>query len=107
MYVHTNAGLGAYRRRGMGAVTYDAQGMPIEDPANTTLGAQSGGTYPLGPVDSGNVCDSTSRMFDPNLCNTLYVPKTSLTSWLNTNSTMVAVGAAAFVGLLLFAKAGR
>ena len=96
-----------YGLRGLG-LAYDAAGMPIEDPANTTVGAQSGGTYPLAPVDSGNVCDGASKMFDANLCNNLYVPKTqTLTQWMNANSTTVMIGAAAFVALFAFAKAGR
>lgn len=96
-----------YIVRGLGAVTYDAQGMPVEDPANTTYGAQSGGTYPQA-VDSGNVCDSTSKMFAPSICNTLYSGGSgSITSWLNTNSTSVMIAAAVGFGLLIFAKAGR
>jgi hypothetical protein len=75
-----------YGLRGGLGLEYDAEGMPIEDPANTTYGAQSGGTYPLAPAQSLSV---------------------KATSWLNANSTYVAIGAAAFIGLLLFAKAGR
>ena len=64
--------------------------------------------YGLG--DSGNVCDTTSKMFDTTLCNKLYVPATTpttLTAWLNTNSTMVVVAAAAFFGLMMLSKGGR
>ena len=61
-------------------------------------------------TDSGNVCDTTSKMFDTTLCNKLYVPATTpttLTAWLNTNSTMVVVAAAAFFALMIVAKGGR
>ena len=86
MYVSTKAGLSG--RRGMGATenpdtnVYDAQGNVVDPNATTTYGATSGGTYPLNPSPS-------------------------LTQWLNANSTMVAVGAAVFVGLIFVAKAGR
>jgi hypothetical protein len=59
-------------------------------------------------VDSGNVCDTTSKMFNAALCNTLYVPAastgTTLTAWMNANSTLLAVSAAS---LLLMAFMGR
>src|ERR1035437_5964682 len=96
-----------YGLRGLG-LAYDAAAMPIEDPANTTVGAQSGGTYPLAPVDSGNVCDGASKMFDANLCNNLYVPKAqTLTQWMNANSTTVMIGGLGFLALVLVMKAGR
>ena len=85
MYV-TTKGMGAYRRRGMGEVTYDAEGMPVEDPANTTYGATSGGSYPLNP----NAPQAQT-----------------VTAWLNANGSMVAIGGAAFIALLLVAKVGR
>ena len=61
-------------------------------------------------TDSGNVCDTTSKMFNAAACNKLYVPATTpttLTAWLNTNSTMVVIGAAAFFALMILAKGGR
>jgi branched-subunit amino acid transport protein len=64
--------------------------------------------YGLG--DSGNVCDTTSKMFNAAACNKLYVPATTpttLTAWLNTNSTMVVIGAVAFFALMIVAKGGR
>lgn len=86
MYVES--GLGNYRRRrGLGApLGYDEEGLPIENPDDTTYGTQSGGTYP----------PSSVQPF-----------ATRATSWLNQNSTMVAVGAGVFLVAILFAKAGR
>ena len=87
MYVAS--GLGAYRRkRGMGDAenpdtnVYDASGNIVPENAGTTYGTVSGGTYPLNPSPS-------------------------FQQWLNTNSTMVAVGAGVFVLALLFARSGR
>jgi hypothetical protein len=87
MYVES--GLGGYRtRRGMGAAenpdtnVYDASGNIVPENAGTTYGTVSGGTMPLNPSPS-------------------------FQQWLNTNSTMVAVGAGVVVLAILFAKAGR
>jgi hypothetical protein len=90
MYV---AARGLGRCRGMsqgecpgspGCPGYPDEGLPVEPEGFTTYGAVSGGTYPLAPASSQ-----------------------SLTSWLNANSGKVMIGAAAFFGLVLFAKAGR
>jgi hypothetical protein len=58
------------------------------------------------PVDTGNVCDTTSKMFDAKICNNLYAGTSSstFTSWMNANGTLLAVGAGA---LLLLAFMGR
>jgi hypothetical protein len=83
-----------YGYRGLG-LEYDAAGMPIEDPANTTYGGQSsGGTCPGSPGCPGYAQLPAAQA-------------QTLTQWFNANSTMVALGAAGFVALLLFAKAGR
>lgn len=83
-----------YGLRGGLGLEYDAEGMPIEDPANTTYGGQSsGGTCPGSPGCPGYVPPPVASQ--------------TLTQWLNANAGKVAIGAVAFVGLLLFAKAGR
>jgi hypothetical protein len=60
------------------------------------------------PVDSGNPCDTTSRMFDATVCNNMYVPKgaapQTLTSWLNANGTMLAVGAGVSLLMLMLTR---
>jgi len=72
---------------GLGVVTYDADGLPVEDPANTTYGATSGGGCPGSPGCPGNV--------QP-------VPLTqSLSAWLNANAGKVAIGAGVFLALVL------
>lgn len=76
-----------YGLRGLGDVTYDAEGMPVEDPSNTTWGARSGGTYPLAPASS--------------------LPPTTWKEWLNLNPVPVMIGAGAILLVALFAKAGR
>jgi hypothetical protein len=91
MYVAS--GLGSYRtKRGMGDVAtapenpdtnvYDASGNIVPPNAGTTYGTVSGGTMPLNPSPS-------------------------FQQWLNTNSTMVAVGAGVVVLAFLFAWSGR
>jgi hypothetical protein len=62
---------------------YDASGNVVPEDAGTTYGTVSGGTYPQVPF-------SVSPL-----------------SWANQNSTMLMIGAAALVGLILVAKAGR
>jgi hypothetical protein len=78
--------------RGFGDVTYDALGMPIEDPSNTTYGGQS----------SGGVCPGS-----PGCPGYIAPPAQTFTQWLNNNSTMVTLGVAGAVVLLILAKAGR
>ena len=67
---------------GLRTLEYDSEGLPIEDPSNTTYGSVSGGTYPPSPAKTP-------------------------TQWLNANGTMVALGGGALLLLLLVAKAGR
>lgn len=54
----------------------------------------------LTPVDSQNVCDPASAAFDANICNNLYVPKSTVTSTLNANATPILLGAGALLLLL-------
>lgn len=90
MYVAS--GLGAYqrKRRGLGApLGYDEEGLPIENPADTTYGSQSGGTYPLNPTTNSSL------------------PSTTWQQWINLNPVPVMIGAGAILVVALFAKAGR
>jgi hypothetical protein len=103
MYVASGMG-----RCGMGDVFLT---QPVT-PACTCVGGtcmEDGNSCSSPVVDSGNVCDTTSKMFDAKLCNNLYVPATStaaaststLTSFLNANSTYVVIGAVALLALLV------
>jgi hypothetical protein len=67
---------------------YDASGNVVDPNAGTTY--------------TGSVGTSTGQAMGPAVPFT-----TSPLSWLNANSTTVMIGAAAFLGLILFAKAGR
>ena len=102
MYVSTNAGLGARRRRGFG---------------DTSSTDTTGAPCPGSPGCPGYVAPGSTDWQNSILNEILANQQTSaaaqqtstgtLTAWLNANSTMVALGAAGFVALLLFAKAGR
>ena len=81
MYIDTN-GMAGCRSCGLGAVTYDADGMPVEDPDNTTWGAVSGGSTPK-PTSS-----------------------TVAINWINDHSTYLMIGAGAFL-LFSMARGGR
>jgi hypothetical protein len=76
-----------YGLRGGLGVEYDAEGFPIEDPANTTY--------------TGTTGTSLGQQMGPPVPFT-----TSPLSWLNANSTIVTIGAAV-LGLILFAAKGR
>jgi hypothetical protein len=106
MYIQA-MGMGAIRgRRGFG-LAYDAAGMPIEDPSNTTYGAQSGGTMPPSAAAfDPNAGLQPGAVWGPVGSAPVYASPT-MTEWLNTNSTTVAIVAALGLGLLMFAKAGR
>lgn len=80
MYVTT--GMSGYRKRGL-------RGLGDVGPYGPLPGE---GDTPIGPYNESGL--PAAAPF-------------TLTSWLNANSTMVAVGAAAAVGLLLIVKAGR
>lgn len=97
MYVKVN-GMGARRRRGFGAATV------VTDP---TTGQQK--VVMDTPITTETVLPSGQSVFQDASGNVIGTGSSqpSLTEWLNTNSTMVAIGAAAFVGLIFFAKAGR
>jgi hypothetical protein len=62
-----------------------------------------------GPITTETVSSSGQSVYTDSSGNVVFAPSVpaSFTSWLNANSTYVAIGAAAFIGLLLFAKAGR
>jgi hypothetical protein len=59
------------------------------------------------PITTDTVTSSGANVYTDASGNITVGSGQSLTSWLNANSTMVAVGVAGFVALLLFAKAGR
>ena len=62
---------------------YFQDGTMVPEDYGTTYGGTSGGMYPQVPFT------------------------TSPVSWANANSTMLMLGAGAFLALILFAKAGR
>jgi hypothetical protein len=86
MYV-SSRGLSGVRRRGLGFNLASEQPSVVRTAGDTyTEQIDSSGDY-VGPVGSAG---------SPNL-----------TQWLNQNSGKVAIGAAGFFALMLFAKAGR
>lgn len=101
MYVRTE-GLGAYRGRGMGeleygaagppvyGLAYDAEGFPIEDPANTTYGTQSGGMCPGSPGCPGYVAPASVPI------------GAQLVTLANQYSTALVLGGAGLLALVLF-----
>lgn len=97
MYVQS--GLGSYRtKRGMGDTV-------VTDPVTGQVKVVTSA-----PVTTETVSSSGQSVYTDSSGNVVFAPSSSgssVTDWLNQNSTMVAVGAAAFVALLLFAKAGR
>jgi hypothetical protein len=59
------------------------------------------------PITTDTVSSSGANVYQDSSGNVIGTGSASLTDWLNQNSTVVMVGAAAIVGLLLFMKAGR
>ena len=96
MYVTTNSGLGRYR--GFGTACTCVGGTCMED----------GNSCSSPVVDSGNVCDTTSKMFNATICNNLYAATPtatqSLTTWMNANGTMLAVGAGVSLLMLMLSR---
>ena len=93
MYVQS--GLGAYRRkRGMGDTV-------VTDP---TTGVSR--VVTSAPITTETVSTSGQSVYTDASGNVVFAPAVawSLTDWLNTNSTMVAVGAGVVVLMFLFAR---
>ena len=61
------------------------------------------------PITTETVSSSGQSVYTDSSGNVIFAPSTSgsLTDWLNQNSTMVMLGAGAFLALILIAKAGR
>lgn len=73
-------------------------------------GSMVNGVYVMDtPITTETVSGTGQSVYTDASGNVVFAPSApaSLTDWLNTNSTMVMIGAATFLGLLLFAKAGR
>ena len=95
MYVPINSGMG---RMGMGDVMPAGSGQMVN------------GVYVMNtPITTDTVTSSGTNLYQDSTGAVVTAPTSpqTLTAWLNANSTMVAVGAAAFVGLLFFMRAGR
>ena len=91
MYIST--GMSGYRR-GLGA---EAMGPPVDPNASVQA-----------PDVQQQIADVWSYLWSqPAAVATTTVAAPSMTQWLNQNAGKVAIGAVAFVGLMLFAKAGR
>jgi hypothetical protein len=90
----------AYRRKGMGQLNCPGDpGCPgYVSPSQNVSELLSGG---MSPYDIYGYGIQSSG-------NTPYTaPRPGFTDWLNANSGKVAIGAAIFLGVMLFAKAGR
>ena len=103
MYVKT-AGMSAYRRwRGFGetAVT-DTTGAPCPGSPGCP-----GYVAPGSPDYQTSLLQEILANQQSGVIQTAVAPTSTLTGWLNANGTMLAIGAAAFLGLIFVAKAGR
>jgi len=70
-------------------ITYDADGLPVEDPANTTYGASSGGACPGSPG-----CPAAGG-------GTVQRPAVSITDMLNQYATPLMFAAGALLLLVM------
>lgn len=62
------------------------------------------------PITTDTVSSSGQNVYTDSSGQVIFVPSGSsgsLTDWLNQNSTMLMLGAGAFLALILVAKAGR
>ena len=89
MYVQSGLG-----RRGMGDTV-------VTDPVTGAVKVVTSA-----PITTDTVTSSGANVFTDS-SGSIFATDSSLTSWMNNNSTLLVVAAVAFGGLLLFAKAGR
>lgn len=104
MYVKT-AGMSAYRRRkGMGDVAGPLFTCPTGEQVFRTSDCPGGSPV---PDVQQQIADIWSSMQGGPVAQIAPASTSTFTGWLNANGTMLAIGAAAFLGLIFVAKAGR